>query len=181
MLRKKKLTIRIIALLQLLVISSSLMSCRQSLFNMLTNNGVGYWVIPGDDQVQAYSKKDSVLEYLNGNLKTRCVYLMRTEKFRISEDTINHAYKYRGQYYYYDTLLIVPYSKNLISFVDPQTNYTIYYRRIKKKEAKQRKNGTYVEKYRFYPRMTVDLTPLKQRQAKENDTTNIESRGDIEL
>ena len=100
MLRKKKLTIRIIALLQLLVISSSLMSCRQSLFNMLTNNGVGYWVIPGDDQVRAYSKKDSVLEYLNGDLKTRCVYLMKTEKFRISEDTINHAYKYRGQYYY---------------------------------------------------------------------------------
>lgn len=139
----KAIVIRIICLSLFFTTIISFHSCRYSMFQLLTNNDVGYWEVHGSNIISAYSKKDSILEYLNDDLQTQSAQLLRPEKFHISKDTISHAFFFNNKICYYDTLLIVSYSRNKISFINLRDNYTTYFRRIKKKEIKQRKNGTY--------------------------------------
>lgn len=95
-------------------------SCKQSYFDVITQNDVAYWTFNWTlkepyGSIMEFSKKDSTMKYLDNNW----IYDNHTPalwglKFRISNDTLFEYVNRRGVVISYDTLPIISYSKNKI-------------------------------------------------------------------
>lgn len=97
-----------------------LVSCRQSCFDVLTHNDVGYWSrywTPNDPHgaITEYSKKDSTTKYLNEcwayNDFAPALWGL---KFKMANDTLFKYVNRKGNLKIYDTIPIASYSKNTV-------------------------------------------------------------------
>ena len=90
-------------------------SCKPSLLDVITNNGVGYWSRYEDGYIHEYSKKDSMARFLDPDWK--CVdstYQCHYRQFYVANDTLFEFIDYGGRKIVFDTTLVVSYSKNTL-------------------------------------------------------------------
>ncbi len=120
------------------------MSCRQSFFDVITQNDVGYWTrywSPSDPNriIREYSQKDSIMQYLNGQDMSvdrdgqtlGDIYGIR---FKYVNDTLLYYVRTkRGFVAMYDTIPIASYSRNKIVLRNGVVWHRIPKRIIKKK------------------------------------------------
>ena len=104
-------------------------SCRQSLYDVLTQNDFGYWLNP-HGMIIEYSKKDSLKRYLEED----CSYSFNSSlgdiwgiKFKIKKDTIFHYVEIKKDNFItmYDTLIVESYSKDSIILINGVILYNI--------------------------------------------------------
>lgn len=112
-------------------------SCRQSCFDVLTQNDVGYWAHYRSSEttpafIDEYSKKDSIVRPLDNTWTYAwqpSMMAMFGVKFRITNDTL---FKYvsdgKGYEMMCDTLPVVSYSKNKIVFKTHLPEILTYHR-----------------------------------------------------
>jgi len=123
-------------------------SCKQSLFDVMTHNDKGYWsrYWTEDDPsgvILEYSKKDSTVKNLKEDWSLCFVNSIGDIygiKFRITNDTIFHYVKIKdtGLILMWDTIPIVSYSKDTIVFTNKMSD-TVIWHRIPNKIAKKYK------------------------------------------
>ena len=122
-------------IIYLIITGLSLISCRQSLFEVITHNNVGYWSRYDNGVIMEYSKRDSTIKYLDDD------WTYHTEvpqlwglKFKITNDTMFFYTIRRGNIIMVDTTLIVGYNKNTLFIKNKFSEDVIWHRRIKKKQ-----------------------------------------------
>lgn len=134
---------KIIAFASMLVLFAS---CKQSFFDVITHNDVGYWSrywTPKDPHgvIVEYSKKDSIKRVINKDW-TRPRWLgtyddIHGQKFKITNDTMfTYISDGKGFMRMRDTLLIVSYSRNKI-VVRNMKSELVTWHRIPTKFAKK--------------------------------------------
>lgn len=110
------------------------MSCKQSCFQVITQNNVAYWARywkPDDPRgcIVEYSKKDSTVRYLNeGWTYFNSTPALWGLKFRITNDTLFHYVNRKGRVTTYDTLPIISYSRDTIIFKNEKSEYIKWHR-----------------------------------------------------
>ena len=97
-----------------------LVSCRQSCFDVLTHNDVGYWSrywTPKDPRgsISEFSKKDSTMKYIDDNWAYEdWPPAFWGLKFKMADDTLFKYVNRKGNLKIYDTIPIASYSKNTV-------------------------------------------------------------------
>lgn len=111
-----------------------LVSCKQSCFDVLTHNDVGYWSDgwkPKDPfgSIMEFSKKDSTLKYLGDTWAyddwSPALWGL---KFKITNDTLFTYINRNGNIKIFDTLLVVSYSNNIFNFKTNDSYYVKWHR-----------------------------------------------------
>ena len=119
-------------IIYLIITGLSLISCRQSLFEVITHNNVGYWSRYDNGVIMEYSKRDSTIKYLDDD------WTYHTEvwglKFKITNDTMFFYTIGRENIIMNETIPIVAYKKNIIILKGDTSENVIWHRRIKKKQ-----------------------------------------------
>ena len=124
-----------------------LISCKQSCFDVITQNDVGYWSrywTPSDPDrlIREYSKKDSIIKYLNGEDMSVCrgqtlgdIYGIR---FKFANDTLLYYVRTKSGFVeMYDTIPIASYSRNKIVLKNGVVWHRIPKSVIKKREQRE--------------------------------------------
>ena len=102
-------------IIYLIITGLSLISCRQSLFEVITHNNVGYWSRYDNGVITEYSKRDSTIKYLDDDWTYHTeVPQLWDLKFKITNDTMFFYTIRRGNIIMVDTTLIVDYNKNTL-------------------------------------------------------------------
>lgn len=119
-------------IIYLIITGLSLISCRQSLFEVITHNNVGYWSRYDNGVIMEYSKRDSTIKYLDDD------WTYHTEvwglKFKITNDTMFFYTIGRENIIMNETIPIVAYKKNIIILKGDTSENVIWHRRIKKRQ-----------------------------------------------
>ena len=119
-------------IIYLIITGLSLISCRQSLFEVITHNNVGYWSRYDNGVIMEYSKRDSTIKYLDDD------WTYHTEvwglKFKITNDTMFFYTIGRENIIMNETIPIVAYKKNIIILKGDTAENVIWHRRIKKRQ-----------------------------------------------
>ena len=119
-------------IIYLIITGLSLISCRQSLFEVITHNNVGYWSRYDNGSIMEYSKRDSTIKYLDDD------WTYHTEvwglKFKITNDTMFFYTIGRENIIMNETIPIVAYKKNIIILKGDTSEDVIWHRRIKKRQ-----------------------------------------------
>ena len=119
-------------IIYLIITGLSLISCRQSLFEVITHNNVGYWSRYDNGVITEYSKRDSSVKFLDDD------WTYHTEvwglKFKIANDTLFEYTIRRGNIIMNETIPIVAYKKNIIILKGDTSEDVIWHRRIKKRQ-----------------------------------------------
>lgn len=144
------------------------MSCKQSCFDVLTHNDVGYWSdgwTPKDPSgsIMEFSKKDSTLKYLGDTWAyDDWPPALWGLKFKITNDTLYTYVNRNGNIRIYDTLLVVSYSNNNFN---AQTNasYNVKWHRISTRYARRMMSSQ------------VKLSSLLKRNNNDRKITDIAS------
>ena len=106
-------------------------SCKQSCFHVITNNNVAYWSRYSNGIIMEYSKKDSILKYLNEDgtyCKQSSLEAIYGIKFRITNDTLFRYVNHNGFIIMYDTIPIVSYSKKTIVIRNNESEKVLWHR-----------------------------------------------------
>lgn len=187
--RKKEIAYRL--WFAIFIVCSTLSSCKPSLFDVLTHGDVGYWARTWGVGVISFSKNDSVCADLYGDLSPETWLWSHRYKFKIKKNSINYAqlrYDGSGGDWWGHMDLVLSYSRNRLKLVHSRDyftgiGYVTYYRRIKNKELKMRRDGTYIDIDSIYGhKITVIMaSPEEKQKAREerkrkqkqmNDTIN---------
>ena len=129
-----KKTLRIIIFAIVII---PLISCKQSLFQVITHNDVGYWKSEWSPLISEYSKKDSRVEDINedwtyfrkSGIPLIGVWAIYGTKFKITNDTIFHYCERNGKIVDIgDTIPVVSYSKNTIVIKNRASQYVTWHR-----------------------------------------------------
>ena len=123
-------------IIYLIITWLSLISCRQSLFEVITHNNVGYWSRYDNGSIMEYSKRDSTIKYLDDDW-TYCKQGSQDWglKFKITNDTMFfYTISRRGNIIMVDTTHIVGYNKNTLFIKNKLSEDVIWHRRIKKRQ-----------------------------------------------
>ena len=142
-------------------------SCKQSCFEVITHNDVGYWSdgwTPKDPtgSIREFSKKDSTLKYLGETwaYETWSPALWGL-KFRITNDTLFTYVNRKGKVMVYDTLSVVSYSKNTFNALT-NNSYHVKLHRISTKYARKMMSSqvklSFLLNKRDYDRKIADIT-----------------------
>ena len=119
-------------IIYLIITGLSLISCRQSLFEVITHNNVGYWSRYDNGVIMEYSKRDSTIKYLDDD------WTYHTEvwglKFKIANDTLFEYIIRRGNIIINETIHVVGYNKNTLFIKNKLSEDVIWHRRIKKRQ-----------------------------------------------
>ena len=119
-------------IIYLIITGLSLISCRQSLFEVITHNNVGYWSRYDNGIITEYSKRDSSVKFLDDD------WTYHTEvwglKFKITNDTMFFYTIGRENIIMNETIPIVAYKKNIIILKGDTSENVIWHRRIKKRQ-----------------------------------------------
>ena len=119
-------------IIYLIITGLSLISCRQSLFEVITHNNVGYWSRYDNGVITEYSKRDSSVKFLDDD------WTYHTEvwglKFKITNDTMFFYTIGRENIIMNETIPIVAYKKNIIILKGDTSENVIWHRRIKKRQ-----------------------------------------------
>ena len=119
-------------IIYLIITGLSLISCRQSLFEVITHNNVGYWSRYDNGVITEYSKRDSSVKYLDDD------WTYHTEvwglKFKIANDTLFEYTIRRGNIIINETIHVVGYNKNTLFIKNKLSEDVIWHRRIKKRQ-----------------------------------------------
>ncbi len=119
-------------IIYLIITGLSLISCRQSLFEVITHNNVGYWSRYDNGVIMEYSKRDSIIKYLDDDWTYHTH--VPWNKFKITNDTMFFYTISRGNIIMVDTTHIVGYNKNTLFIKNKFSEDVIWHRRIKKKQ-----------------------------------------------
>ena len=120
-------------IIYLIITGLSLISCRQSLFEVITHNNVGYWSRSDNGVIMEYSKRDSTIKYLDDDW-TYHTHVWGL-KFKITNDTMFfYTISRRGNIIMVDTTHIVGYNKNTLFIKNKFSEDVIWHRRIKKRQ-----------------------------------------------
>jgi len=119
-------------IIYLIITGLSLISCRQSLFEVITHNNVGYWSRYDDGVIMEYSKRDSIIKYLDDDWTYHTH--VPWNKFKITNDTMFFYTISRGNIIMNETIPIVAYKKNIIILKGDTSEDVIWHRRIKKRQ-----------------------------------------------
>ncbi|SEA66573.1 hypothetical protein SAMN05216455_1179 [Segatella bryantii] len=120
-------------IIYLIITGLSLISCRQSLFEVITHNNVGYWSRYDNGSIMEYSKRDSTIKYLSDDW-TYHTHVWGL-KFKITNDTMFfYTISRRGNIIMNETIPIVAYKKNIIILKGDTSENVIWHRRIKKRQ-----------------------------------------------
>ena len=123
-------------IIYLIITGLSLISCRQSLFEVITHNNVGYWSRYDNGIITEYSKRDSSVKFLDDDW-TYCKQGSQDWglKFKIANDTMFfYTISRRGNIIMVDTTHIVGYNKNTLFIKNKLSEDVIWHRRIKKRQ-----------------------------------------------
>lgn len=119
-------------IIYLIITGLSLISCRQSLFEVITHNNVGYWSRYDNGVITEYSKRDSSVKFLDDD------WTYHTEvwglKFKIANDTLFEYTIRRGNIIINETIHVVGYNKNTLFIKNKLSEDVIWHRRIKKRQ-----------------------------------------------
>ena len=119
-------------IIYLIITGLSLISCRQSLFEVITHNNVGYWSRYDNGSIIEYSKRDSSVKFLDDD------WTYHTEvwglKFKIANDTLFEYTIRRGNIIMNETIHVVGYNKNTLFIKNKFSEDVIWHRRIKKRQ-----------------------------------------------
>jgi len=135
-----KETIKKIMVLTFLLLLS--VSCKQSCFDILTHNDVGYWSDGWSPKnptgsIMEFSKKDSTLKFLGETWAYQdwspALWGM---KFKITNDTLFTYKNWSGGIKEYDTLLVVSYSNNIFNSKTTDS-YSVKWHRIPTRYARK--------------------------------------------
>ena len=121
------------------------LSCKQSCFQVITQNNVAYWSRYTNGIIMEYSKKDSTLKYLNEDgtyCKQNSLEAVYGIKFRITNDTLFHYVNHKGFIMMYDTLPVVSFSRNTIIFRNKESEKIVWHR-LSSKMMKSKKTLPY--------------------------------------
>ena len=122
-------------IIYLIITGLSLISCRQSLFEVITHNNVGYWSRYDNGSIMEYSKRDSTIKYLSDDWTYHThVPQLWGLKFKITNDTMFFYTIRRGNIIMVDTTHIVGYNKNTLFIKNKFSENVIWHRRIKKRQ-----------------------------------------------
>jgi hypothetical protein len=122
-------------IIYLIITGLSLISCRQSLFEVITHNNVGYWSRYDNGSIMEYSKRDSTIKYLDDDWTYHThVPQLWGLKFKIANDTLFEYTIRRGNIIMNETIPIVAYKKNIIILKGDTSENVIWHRRIKKRQ-----------------------------------------------
>ncbi|OYP55261.1 hypothetical protein SAMN04487899_105185 [Segatella bryantii] len=122
-------------IIYLIITGLSLISCRQSLFEVITHNNVGYWSRYDNGVIMEYSKRDSTIKYLDDDWTYHThVPQLWGLKFKITNDTMFFYTIRRGNIIMVDTTHIVGYNKNTLFIKNKFSEDVIWHRRIKKRQ-----------------------------------------------
>ena len=122
-------------IIYLIITGLSLISCRQSLFEVITHNNVGYWSRYDNGVIMEYSKRDSIIKYLDDDWTYHThVPQLWGLKFKITNDTMFFYTIRRGNIIMVDTTHIVGYNKNTLFIKNKFSEDVIWHRRIKKRQ-----------------------------------------------
>ena len=122
-------------IIYLIITGLFLISCRQSLFEVITHNNVGYWSRYDNGVITEYSKRDSSVKFLDDDWTYHTeVPLLWGLKFKITNDTMFFYTIRRGNIIMVDTTHIVGYNKNTLFIKNKFSEDVIWHRRIKKKQ-----------------------------------------------
>ena len=119
-------------IIYLIITGLSLISCRQSLFEVITHNNVGYWSRYDNGVIMEYSKRDSTIKYLDDDW-TYHTHVWGL-KFKITNDTMFFYTIGRENIIMNETIPIVAYKKNIIILKGDTSENVIWHRRIKKRQ-----------------------------------------------
>ena len=122
-------------IIYLIITGLSLISCRQSLFEVITHNNVGYWSRYDNGIITEYSKRDSSVKFLDDDW-TYCKQGSHDWglKFKIANDTLFFYTIGRENIIMNETIPIVAYKKNIIILKGDTSEDVIWHRRIKKRQ-----------------------------------------------
>ena len=157
-----KKSIKIVKVLTFLL--PLLVSCRQSCFDVLTHNDVGYWSrywTPKDPRgsISEFSKKDSTMKYIDDNWAYEdWPPAFWGLKFKMADDTLFKYVNRKGNLKIYDTIPIASYSKNTVILKNG-----IVWHRISTKYARKMLNAP----------DQVKLSSLLKRRDHDKKITNI--------
>ena len=122
-------------IIYLIITGLSLISCRQSLFEVITHNNVGYWSRYDNGVIMEYSKRDSTIKYLDDDWTYHThVPQLWGLKFKLANDTLFEYINRRGNIIMVDTTHIVGYNKNTLFIKNKFSEDVIWHRRIKKRQ-----------------------------------------------
>ena len=119
-------------IIYLIITGLSLISCRQSLFEVITHNNVGYWSRYDNGSIMEYSKRDSTIKYLDDDWTYHTH--VPWNKFKITNDTMFFYTIGRENIIMNETIPIVAYKKNIIILKGDTSENVIWHRRIKKRQ-----------------------------------------------
>ena len=119
-------------IIYLIITGLSLISCRQSLFEVITHNNVGYWSRYDNGVIMEYSKRDSTIKYLDDDWTYHTH--VPWNKFKITNDTMFFYTIGRENIIMNETIPIVAYKKNIIILKGDTSENVIWHRRIKKRQ-----------------------------------------------
>ena len=122
-------------IIYLIITGLSLISCRQSLFEVITHNNVGYWSRYDNGIITEYSKRDSSVKFLDDDW-TYCKQGPQDWglKFKIANDTLFEYIIRRGNIIINETIHVVGYNKNTLFIKNKLSEDVIWHRRIKKRQ-----------------------------------------------
>ena len=122
-------------IIYLIITGLSLISCRQSLFEVITHNNVGYWSRYDNGIITEYSKRDSSVKFLDDDW-TYCKQGSHDWglKFKIANDTLFEYIIRRGNIIINETIHVVGYNKNTLFIKNKLSEDVIWHRRIKKRQ-----------------------------------------------
>ena len=122
-------------IIYLIITGLSLISCRQSLFEVITHNNVGYWSRYDNGVITEYSKRDSSVKFLDDDW-TYCKQGSQDWglKFKIANDTLFEYIIRRGNIIINETIHVVGYNKNTLFIKNKLSEDVIWHRRIKKRQ-----------------------------------------------
>ena len=102
-------------IIYLIITGLSLISCRQSLFEVITHNNVGYWSRYDNGVITEYSKRDSSVKFLDDDWTYHThVPQLWGLKFKIANDTLFEYINRRGNIIINKTIHVVGYNKNTL-------------------------------------------------------------------
>lgn len=122
---------------------SLLVSCKQSLFEVLTHGGEGYWSRYDNGVALEYSKKDSTVKFFD-KWEYRATSPLETSfgiKFRISNDTIFEYIPTPRYNISWDSTHVIEYSKNIICIRSSHHDTITWYRWSNKDIRRWKKKG----------------------------------------
>ena len=122
-------------IIYLIITGLSLISCRQSLFEVITHNNVGYWSRYDNGSIIEYSKRDSSVKFLDDDWTYHThVPLLWGLKFKIANDTLFEYTIRGGNIIMNETIHVVGYNKNTLFIKNKLSEDVIWHRRIKKRQ-----------------------------------------------